>query len=170
MKTKMYTLLMLCSCHILLWAQNSQLPDARLTTLDGIPVQSSHIDNNQMPLLMVFWKTYDNECCEQLLLMNDAYENFLKVRGVKLVSVCIDCIGKTDHIKPFLTGNALSMEAYIDVNGDFKRKMGIPQAPFTILFDHEYNIVCQHAGYCSGADDILCEKVDHCLQLIEKTD
>ncbi|MCB2222367.1 MAG: redoxin domain-containing protein [Bacteroidetes bacterium] len=153
----------LLSVSVIIKAQNKMLPNAELYTLDGQCVNAQSISNDSLPMILVFWKTTDLKCCENLFMMNEAWKEELQSFGVKLVAICVDCIGKTDHVKPYVNGHAIEAEVYIDKNGDFRRKMAIPDGPYTILFDHDMNIHCQSRGYCPGADEELCEKVMYCL-------
>ena len=151
----------------LILAQTGAIPDVELFSLDGTKTTSSEISNDGKPMVMIFWKSNDRESCEQLLMINDAYQNFMQYQGVKVIAVCIDCVGKTQHIKPFVYGHDLDIEVYIDKNGDLKRSMNIIYSPSTILFDHQMNINCQFAGYCSNVEDLLCTKIEQCLANIE---
>ena len=168
MKTKKTLLIMLIFAFTnLIFAQTDALPSIELYSLDGTKVTANEISNDGKPLVLIFWKTNDRESCEQLLMINDAYKDFMVYQGVKVIAVCIDCVGKTQHIKPFVYGHDLDIEVYIDKNGDFKRSMNILYSPSTILFDHQMNINCQFTGYCSNVEDLLCTKIEQCLANIE---
>lgn len=153
-------LFLCCNC---IFAQDNSTPATGLVSLDGTVVTTDKISNDGKPLVMIFWKSNDIESCEQLLLINEAYQNIMQFQGVKVIAICIDCIGTTQHIKPFVYGHNLEIEVYVDQNGDFKRSMNILQSPSTILFDHQMNINCQYAGYCSNVEDLLCSKIEQCL-------
>lgn len=144
-------------------AQKTTFPDVDLLTLDGFPISATTITNDSMPLVLMFWKTYDQNSIDHLKVLNEAYESILKDMGIKFVAVCVDCIGKTGHVKPFVAGNDLAMEVYIDKNGDFERSMCVSYEPYTILYDQDMDVVCQYAGYCEGSDDMICEKVRSCF-------
>ena len=168
MKTKKTLLIMLIFAFTnLIFAQTDALPSIELYSLDGTKVTANEISNDGKPLVLIFWKTNDRESCEQLLMINDACKDFMVYQGVKVIAVCIDCVGKTQHIKPFVYGHDLDIEVYIDKNGDFKRSMNILYSPSTILFDHQMNINCQFTGYCSNVEDLLCTKIEQCLANIE---
>lgn len=168
MKTKKTPLIMLLFAFTnLIFAQMSALPSIELYSLDGTKVTANEISNDGKPLVLIFWKTNDKESCEQLIMINEAYNDFMEYQGVKVIAVCIDCVGKTQHIKPFVYGHNLDIEVYIDKNGDFKRSMNILYSPSTILFDHQMNINCQFTGYCSNVEDLLCTKIEQCLANID---
>jgi len=168
MKTKkIHLILLLFALTNLMFAQTTAIPDVELVTLEGTKTSATEISNDGNPLVMVFWKSNDRESCEQLLMINDAYKDFMQYQGVKVIAICIDCVGKTQHIKPFVYGHDLDIEVYIDKNGDFKRSMNIICSPSTILFDQQMNINCQFAGYCSNVEDLLCTKIEQCLVNID---
>lgn len=144
-------------------AQISKLPSVELFTLDGTEIDASTISNNNMPMILVFFKTYDNKCCENLFSICEAHEELLAEKGVKMIAVCIDCVGKTDHVKPFVYGHGLDIEVYVDKNGDLKRMMGIPDAPYTILYDQKMEVYCKYDGYCAGNQEMVCKKMNECL-------
>ena len=145
-------------------AQSNKFPNADLYNLDGKRINAATISNNNMPLLLVFFKTNDNKCRENLFSICEAHEEVLVKKGVKVVAVCVDCTGRVEHVKPFIYGHDLDIEVYTDKNGNFKRAMGIADAPYTILYDHQMKIYCQQIGYCAGSEEMVCEKVNECLK------
>ena len=144
------------------------LPAVDLFTLDGERVDASSISNEGMPMILVFFKTFDNDCMDNLVEINESYREQLKQKGVKMVAVCVDCDGKKAHVKPFVYGHDLPMTVYIDLNGDLKRSLGIPDAPFTILYDQEMKVYCQYNGYCRGSGDLVCHKITECLARMDQ--
>jgi hypothetical protein len=144
-------------------AQSTSLPDVPLYTLDGKEISANAISNEGMPMIMTFWKTTEKDCCEQLIQLCDTYEQILQYQGVKMVAICIDCSGSTQHVKPFVSGHNIPVDVYIDKNGDFKRAMGISDAPFTILFDQQMGLYCRHSGHCGNIEEVVCQKVNECL-------
>ena len=90
-------------------AQSTSLPDVPLYTLDGKEISANTISNEGMPMIMTFWKTTENDCCDQLMQLYDTYEQILQYQGVKLIAICIDCSGSTQHVKPFVYGHNLAL-------------------------------------------------------------
>lgn len=168
MKTCLLWLFMLLA--LTLSGQQKTLPYAELYTLEGNRTDTRVISNDSMPLIMVMWKTYELDCCENLFSICDIWKEKLESKGVKMVAICTDCIGQVSHIKPFVFGHNIDAQVYIDKNGDFRRKMGISDGPFTILFDRDMNVYCEYSGYCTGIDEALCEKVNRCLEGIALTE
>ncbi len=145
--------------QILLFAQNTPIPSVDLYTLDGEKVNSTDIFDDSRPTILVFWKTFEKECCNQISSMIEARQEVIGKDNVRIVCVCIDCTGKTTHVKPIIYGKDWDIEAYVDKNGDFKRAMNVTSTPLTILYDAEQSIICRYAGYCPGAEEMVCEKL-----------
>jgi len=148
-------------------AQINKFPNADLYNLNGKKIDAATISNENMPMLLVFFKTNDNKCRENLFQICDAHEEVLVKKGVKVVAVCVDCSGRVEHVKPFIYGHDLDVEVYVDKNGSFKRAMGIADVPCTILYDHQMKIYCKHVGYCAGTEELVCEKVNECLDKMQ---
>jgi len=136
--------------------QHNTMPNVELYSLDGKKVNASRISNNGQPMIVVFWKTNIKECYNQLDLNNEVYEDLLKDKNVKVLAICVDCVGNTQHIKPFVYGHDLNIEVFIDRNGDFKRSMIIPSVPYAILYDQKMNVAYRQLGFCNGDENLLC--------------
>jgi len=96
-------------------------------------------------------------------MLYSVYNDSLAKKNVKIVAICIDETGTSSSLLPYLKSNELELDVYIDVNGEFKRIMGVT-VPFTILFDQNMKVYCQQRGYCIGSDKFLCEKINACLK------
>jgi len=145
------------------FTQHKTLPNVELYSLDGKKVSASMITNNGQPMIVVFWKTNIKECYNQLDLINEVYEDYLEEKNVKVIAICVDCIGNAQHIKPFVYGHDLNIEVYIDRNGNFKRSMNIPSVPYAILYDQKMNVTYRQLGFCNGDESLLCKKIEDCL-------
>ncbi|MDO8898356.1 MAG: TlpA disulfide reductase family protein [Bacteroidales bacterium] len=148
-------------------AQKNSLPSTKLKTLDGRTIDSRSISGNGQPLLMVFWKTSESRSCENLKSLHEVYRDSLLPKKIKMVAICVDEAGSTAQIKPYLAGQAIEIDVYIDINGDFRRAMGVT-APYTIVFDHKMDIFCQQRGYCTGNQELVCKEIEKCLNLLPK--
>jgi peroxiredoxin len=144
-------------------AQSTRLPDVPLYTLDGNEISANTISNDGMPMIMTFWKTTEKDCCEQLIQLYETYTQILQYQGVKMVAICIDPCSSAQQVKPYVYGHNIDIDVYVDKNGDFKRAMGVSDAPFTILFDGQMGFYCKHAGPCGNIAELVCQKVNECL-------
>jgi len=149
------------------YAQQNKLPSVNLKTPDGKSIDSRTISGNGKPLLMVFWKTTEPRSCENLKSLHEVFKDSLMPKNIKMVAICVDETGSSSHIKPYLAGQAIDIDVYIDTNGDFRRAMGV-SAPYTIIFDHKMSVFCQHRGYCTGNQELVCQEINKCLDLLPK--
>lgn len=164
MKKLSIVLLFLITCSSLsISAQQVNYPSARLLTLNGEYINSSEILDNENPTILVFWKSNEKKCCEQIALMIDAKEKLEELIEVNVVAICTDTDGLSSRIKPLVSGKDWDIEVYIDRNEDFKRAMNIPSTPFTCVFDKDQKLICEYSGYCAWADDFICDKIKECL-------
>jgi len=145
----------------------SQIPEMELRTPDGIKISSTLMFKPGQPGVVIFWNSYNNRCCDNLENMQSVWLKQLKDKGVTLIAICVDCNGSWNYVKPFVNGKAWEFDVYIDFNGDFKRAMGITDAPYTILLDKNQKVVCRSSGYCSGNEEFVCQKILHCLEEAE---
>jgi hypothetical protein len=140
MKTiRLFLICSLLSFGNIVFSQNTVLPDADIYTLDGLRVNSSDITGNNMYTVILFWNMNDPKSVEQLLSMNDLNDDSADGKTVKIIAVCTDLSGYMQSIKPFVNGNAIDIDVYVDKNNDLKRLMGVPETPYTVLFDKEKN-------------------------------
>lgn len=142
-------------------AQQASIPSIALYTMDGEKINSQTILDSTKPTVLILWKTYENDCCSQICSILEARENLLGKENVKMVCVCVDCLGNTSHIKPFVYGHNWDVEVYIDKNGDFKRAMNVAKTPLTVLYNSNQSVICKYTGYCCGAGEMICEKLKH---------
>lgn len=160
---KIYYVLVLSLFSCTTGAQSVTLHGTELRDLNGRMVPVSAIIEEGHPLVMVFWKSGSSKCCENLETMQSAWMTRLRDRGVRFVAVCEDCAGSWSHVKPLVAGKGWDFDVYIDVNGDFRRSLGISVIPSTVLFDAGMRMICKHPGWCSGNEGLICDKISGCL-------
>jgi hypothetical protein len=143
-------------------AQEKGIPDVKLRDVDGNLVSAAQIAIPGTSTLIIFWKSSSNKCCDNLDMLQDAWDETLNKAGVRLVAICVDCNGGWSHVKPIVDGNSWDFDTYIDVNGDFKRAMSVADVPCTMLFDQDQNLVCRYNSVCAGSQEFLCKNIiDH---------
>jgi cytochrome c biogenesis protein CcmG, thiol:disulfide interchange protein DsbE len=156
--------LSLTALSLALWmpAQTTSIPDVNLRDIDGKIISSSEITQPGTPTLVIFWKSTSGKCCENLGLLQEAWEETLSQQGVKMVAICMDCNGSWTQVKPIVNGNDWDFDVYIDVNGDLKRAMNVGDVPCTMLFDENQNMICRMNSACTGSQEFICSNIlDH---------
>ncbi|MCU0370192.1 MAG: TlpA family protein disulfide reductase [Bacteroidales bacterium] len=143
-------------------AQQTSIPDVDLRDIDGNIISSSQITQPGTATMVVFWKSSSGKCCENLETLQEAWQETLKHKGVRLVAICVDCNGSWTQVKPIVNGNSWDFDTYIDVNGDFKRAMNVGDVPCTMLFDEDQNMICRYNSACTGSQEFICANImDH---------
>ena len=156
--------LTLIACAAALWlpAQQCSIPDVDLRDLDGNLVSSTKITTPGTSTLLVFWKSSSGKCCDNLEMLQEAWDDTLSGAGIKMVAICIDCNGSWSHVKPLVNGNSWDFDTYIDVNGDLERAMAVYDVPCTMLFDKEQKLICRYNSACMGSHEFVCKNIfDH---------
>jgi len=156
---QIWVLLLFLSTYIL----PAQLPPVDIYTLEGQRIDASTINIESMPMVVVFFKTNEQKCCQQLISICEKREEEFSDKGVRVIGICLDCQGSMAYVKPFILGHDINIDVFIDLNGDLKRTMGINVLPYTVLYDHHKQLVCKYAGFCMSSDDMIEDKLTQCL-------
>lgn len=156
---RFFIYLMLSAAGLQLPAQGPAFRDAQLRDLNGNLISVSAVVLQGQPLVMVFWKSGNSRCCENLETIQSAWMSNLKDKGVGFIAICEDCSGSWAHVKPYIMAKEWDFDIYIDVNGDLKRELGVTSIPSTLLFGKDMQLLCRHPGWCSGSEELLCEKI-----------
>jgi hypothetical protein len=168
MKRSFLCFLMIVSLSYQVFGQSRSFSSGRLVTSNGDNISASNIASNGFPVLLVFWDLCSDDCIKQLEALSGIKEEFLNEFGVQLIGIYVANNGNWANIKPLINGKSWDMEFYIDINGELAHTMSIPDLPFTMLYDSQMQLICSHIGFCSGMDELLCEKVKQCLSAEQK--
>ena len=137
------------------YGQTSSSFSTDLKTLDGITIASDEAIISGGQTMLVLWESNSNQCVQNLENLQDLWFESLKDEGVNFVSVCIDVNGYYSKLKPYVYGNGWEFDTYIDVNGDFRRTIGVKELPCTILLDSRNNQIVRYEGFPAESEDIL---------------
>lgn len=163
MKTIVVTAVFLLFINPLI-SQTAKIPSVLVKNPDGNDVSTEKIFEPGNYILVVFWKSNSNKCCENIESLQSAWVEKLKDKGLKMIAFCEDCNGSWGQVKPIINAKLWSFETFIDVNGDFKRSMGVHAIPTTILLDKNLKQLCRYNGFCSGSGELICEKIEKFIE------
>ena len=125
-------------------AQNHQL--SKLKTLEGKTVDLRAIFQEHNLTIVYFFKENCRNVTDQLEYLENLAEKYQDI-NLKIVAVYNASNSCSGQIQPFINGNDIGIETFIDVNGDFQRAMGLPVNSSLILT--RFNNI--HTGDCSEA-------------------
>jgi peroxiredoxin len=146
---KLMTVLLITS-GISIKAQNSFFPSVKLTTPEGVPVNASAIRATSRPMVIVFWNSDDRKSLEQVKMINEESDPEVFVLGI-LSSQS----GTPGSLRALVNGLNLNFPVLIDKNDELKRAMGIPEAPYTLLYEPEQDSIRRISGFCLNLDKII---------------
>jgi cytochrome c biogenesis protein CcmG, thiol:disulfide interchange protein DsbE len=147
-------------------SQICELQNVDLYNLDGVRISASDLASSNAPLVMVFWNSNDMKSFDQLLMVNEEYQDRLEGRNIKVVGICTDLNGTLQQVKPLVYANNISFEIYIDKNNDFKRAMNVSGSPYVILVDGNTNGDSRQIGYCINVEEFINGKIGFPLAVI----
>jgi cytochrome c biogenesis protein CcmG/thiol:disulfide interchange protein DsbE len=134
------------------------IPSISLKDAEGKSVNTAQIGNGK-PMVISFWATWCSPCKRELNTINDLYQDWVRETGVQLVAVSVDDQKTADKV--FVYADAQQWEYLVlsDINGDFKRAMGVNNVPHTFLVDQNGKIVYSHNSYSPGDEDLLYQEI-----------
>lgn len=144
-------------------AHNAQaqrdLPAIELQNLDMKVVNSIDFKNDGKPIVISFWATWCKPCIQELIAIQDQYDDIVEETGFKLIAISIDDARNAAKVRPFVEGRDWQYEVYLDVNQDFKRALNVNNVPHTFLLNGDRKIVWDHNSYAPGDEERLFELV-----------
>jgi len=135
-----------------------------LRDLDGKMVSSREVLRYGKATLVIFWKSSNSRCCDNLENIYEVWSESLIELDVRMVVINIDCNGSWDQVKPIVNGNSWDFETFIDVNCDLKRSMCVGDEPCTMLFNRNNEMVCRFNAACTGSRELICKNLMEHLQ------
>ena len=135
-----------------------KVPSVQLKDMNGKSINTADL-GFKGPIVFSFWATWCSPCKRELNTINDLYSDWQAETGVNLVAVSIDDEKTKNQVPVYVDGKSWDYLVLMDVNGDFKRAMGVNNVPHTFLVDTNGNIVYSHNNYAPGDEDKLYEEI-----------
>ncbi len=140
-------------------AQN-EIPNLKLKDLNGNLKNTVEVFKEEHPKLIVFWASWCNHTKSGLNSISDDYlDDWVSDYNLKVVAITVDDSKTIDRAKTIANSSAWSFEVLMDPNGDFRRAMGVANAPYIILLDSQNKIVWQQSTFLSGDEETIEEEI-----------
>lgn len=137
---------------------DKKVASVELKDMDGNAVNTASLELDG-PMIISFWATWCSPCKRELNTIHDLYVDWQDETGVTLVAVSVDDEKTKNSVPMYVNGKGWEYIVLMDVNGDFKRAMGVNNVPHTFLVDKDGNIVYSHNNYAPGDEDELYEEL-----------
>lgn len=164
LKTKIVLSLLFIGAFISSNAADRPIPSVKLKDTKGKTFDTKDMNNDGKPYIVNFWATWCKPCIQELVNINETYEQWQKESGIKVYAVSIDDSRNSKRVAPFVSGRGWTYEVLLDVNSDLKRAMNVNNPPHTFLVDGKGNIVWEHNGYAQGDEKTLYKKYKELLE------
>jgi len=142
-----------------------KVASVQLKDMDGNSVNTASLELDG-PVIISFWATWCSPCKRELNTIQDLYPDWQDETGVTLVAVSVDDEKTKNSVPMYVNGKGWEYLVLMDVNGDFKRAMGVNNVPHTFLLDKNGNIVYSHNNFAPGDEDELYEEL---LKLVDNS-
>jgi len=162
LKNTILTILFIALAMIETFAQS--IPSVNLKNLYGTTINTAELENDGNPIVICFWATWCSPCKRELNNYMDYYADWQEETGVEIIAVSIDDTRSIKRVAPYITSSGWEFEILLDPAGDFKRAMGVINAPHTFLYNGEGMLVWSHNSYAEGDEEELYEEL---LKLVE---
>lgn len=140
-------------------AQSQMMPNVMVKTLDGSEMDAANFSNEGKPIVISFWATWCKPCIQELMAIQDEYEDWQGETGVKLIAISVDDARSSAKVVPFVNAKDWEYEVYIDENQDLQRALNVVNVPHTFLLNGKGEIVWEHNSYQPGDEEHLFEKI-----------
>lgn len=137
----------------------AELPSVQLKDINDNNVNTAELSNNGKPFVISFFATWCKPCLRELKAISEVYPDWQDETGMKLIAVSIDEAQNAQKVKPLIQGKGWDYEVLLDVNGEFKRQMGVTDIPHVFIVDGQGNVVWNHKGYIDGGEEEIYEKL-----------
>lgn len=137
----------------------AELPSVQLKDINDNTINTAELSNNGKPMVISFFATWCKPCLRELKAISEVYPEWQDETGMKLVAVSIDEAQNAQKVKPLIEGKGWDYEVLLDVNGEFKRQMGVTDIPHVFIVDGNGNVVWNHKGYIDGGEEEIIAKI-----------
>ena len=138
-----------------------KLPDAILKDLDNKKVSISDIVESR-PTLISFWFLACEPCKKEMKYLDEFNMKYAD-SGFQVISINTDGSRALSSVEPFVDSKKYSFKVLSDPRSKYQRKLKGASCPFTVIVDHNGNIISRHVGFNSGDEKKLEKEI---LQLI----
>jgi hypothetical protein len=149
MKKLIYLLTVLLP--VMAFSQGLNLPSVTLKTMDARNVKASELLQDNQSALIYFFNETSQDALDNLEYLQTLADKNDNCDQLRIFAVYNPIAGSYANLEPFLSGNCIELETYIDPNGALQRSLGLPVNSPVLLSDlgpaQTQRITGNEAGY-----------------------
>ena len=134
-----------------------KLPDTILKDLDKKKVNISSLIKSR-PTLISFWFLACEPCKKEMKYLDEFNIKYAD-SGFQVISINTDGSRALSSVKPFVNSKKYSFKVLSDPRSKYQRKLKGTSCPFTVMVDHNGNIISRHVGYNPGDEKKLEKEI-----------
>jgi thiol-disulfide isomerase/thioredoxin len=135
------------------------VPHVFVKTMEGKNVEFGAAIGKDKLTVVSFWATWCAPCKKELDAMSELYDDWQDKYDMQLVAVSIDDARAAAKVKPMVAEKGWPFMVLVDTNQELMRALHFQSVPYTIIIDHQGQIVYNHSGYLPGDELELEEKL-----------
>tara|TARA_Y100000994_G_scaffold50493_1_gene39951 strand:+ start:2562 stop:3185 length:624 start_codon:yes stop_codon:yes gene_type:complete len=139
-----------------------KLPSVILKDLDNKKVNIADFLESG-PMLISFWFLACEPCKKEMKYLSEFNIKYAE-SGFKVISINTDGSRALSSVEPFVESKKYSFKVLSDPRSKYMRKLKGTSCPFTVMVDHNGNIVSRHVGYNPGDEKKLEKEI---IELID---
>jgi peroxiredoxin len=140
----------------------NKAPDFVLKDLEGKNYRlSEHI--GQGPIVINFWATWCVPCIEELKQMKPIYKKYAD-KNVQFLAISIDDPKTVWRVNSFVKSHRYPYKILLDTNNEVITLYQSKVPPYTVIIDHNGNVVYTHVGYRMGDEKKVDQEIKKILQ------
>jgi thioredoxin-related protein len=138
-----------------------KIQSVQMKHVDGTQINSLEVFTYEQPILIVFWATWCNHTSTGLSDIQDDYlDHWLDEFDLKIIVISVDDVKTSNRAVSMANSNGWDFDVYLDVNGEFRRALGVNSAPHVILLNSQGEMVWQQPSYMPGDEEVIQQKLE----------
>ena len=153
------TILIAIVLPIMAQAQAQIVPSVSLKTLDERTVMAPNVICADELTLVYFFNENSRDLTDNFEYLENLAQGYGNQGKIKVIAIYNASNGSYGQLKPFLNGNAIDLETYIDINGELQRAMGLSASSTLLLCGSDQEFSTRYAESPDYSRELLDQQV-----------
>lgn len=137
----------------------SNIPNVDLISYQNEKISISELLNKDTFYIFSFWATWCGPCLKELDGFNNLFKNGSVTNDIELLAISVDDPRTAKRVRPVVSGRDWNFDVFFDTNQKFKRSLGIPDIPATIVV-YNQKIIYRNISYSSRQENEILKFIN----------